>query len=92
MAPMLDPEIADVAPWSEGLTDYDLDHLVVYLRLLDARQDKADWREVALVVLHRDAAQDEASARACWETHLKRAEWMTMTGYKDLLAARTRNA
>jgi len=89
---MLDPEIADVAPWSEGLTDYDLDHLVVYLRLLDARQDKADWREVALVVLHRDAAQDEASARACWETHLKRAEWMTMTGYKDLLAARTRNA
>lgn len=92
MAPVLDPEIADVAPWSASLTDYDLDHLIVYLRLLDANRDEADWREVALVVLHRDAAQDEASARACWETHLKRAEWMTTTGYRDLLAAKTDQA
>jgi hypothetical protein len=92
MAPVLDPEIADLAPWSESLTDYDLQHLVVYLRLLDARRDEADWREVALLVLHRDAAQDEASARACWETHLKRAEWMTTTGYKDRLTAKTGQA
>lgn len=88
MAPALDPKIADAAPWSEGLTDYDLDHLIVYLRLLDARHDNADWREVALVVLRRDAAQDEDLARACWETHLKRAEWMTRKGYKALLAAK----
>ncbi len=92
MAPVLDPEIADVAPWSEGLTDYDLDHLVVYLRLLDARREDADWREVALLVLHRDPSQDEPSAHACWESHLKRAEWMTRTGYKDLLAAKISQA
>ena len=86
MSPVLDPEIADVAPWSEVLTDYDLGHLVVYLRLLDADREGADWREAALLVLHRDAKVDEASARGCWETHLKRAEWMTATGYKDLLS------
>lgn len=89
MPPVLDPEIADAAPWSESLTDYDLDHLVVYLRLLDAQGEGADWREAALLVLRRDPAADEASARRCWETHLKRAEWMTSTGYKDLLSSRT---
>jgi len=34
------------------------------------------------------SAEDEISARVCWETHLARAEWMTTTGYKDLLAAK----
>jgi hypothetical protein len=87
MSPVLDPEIADVAPWSETLTDYDLDHLVVYLRLLDAEREGADWREAALLVLRRDPQTDEA-ARGCWETHLKRARWMTTTGYKDLLSAK----
>lgn len=92
MASALEPEIADEAPWSEDLTDYDLAHLIVYLRLLDAREDKADWREVVRVVLRRDAAEDEISARVCWETHLARAEWMTTTGYKDLLAAKITQA
>ena len=92
MAPALEPEIADEAPWSEDLTDYDLAHLIVYLRLLDARADQADWREVARVVLGRDPAQDEILARRCWETHLARAEWMTTTGYKDLLAAKITQA
>jgi hypothetical protein len=89
MSPVLDPEIADAAPWSETLTDYDLDHLVVYLRLLDAQREGADWREAALLVLRRDPAVDEAQARRCWETHVERAQWMTTTGYKDLLASRT---
>ena len=61
---------------------------MVYLRLLDADREGADWREAALLVLHRDAKVDEGSARRCWETHLKRAEWMTEIGYKDLLPAK----
>ena len=87
MEPVLDPEIADAAPWSQTLTGYDLDHLVVYLRLLDAESEGADWREAARLVLHRDVEADEAAARRCWDTHLARAQWMTTTGYRDLLSA-----
>jgi hypothetical protein len=38
--------VADVAPIEPFLTGYDMDHLVTYLRLLDADADGADWREV----------------------------------------------
>jgi hypothetical protein len=36
--------VADVAPVEPFLTGYDMDHLVTYLRLLDADADGADWR------------------------------------------------
>ena len=85
MAPKLEPDIADIAPWSEALTDYDLEHLAVYLRVLDAEAERADWREVARVVLRRGADETEAHARRCWDTHLARARWMTTTGYRLLL-------
>jgi hypothetical protein len=82
----LTPDIADEAPWSDSLTDYDLDHLAVYLRLLDAESAGADWREATLELLGRRTADQEAAARRCWETHMARARWMTHTGYKLLLA------
>jgi hypothetical protein len=34
--PPLDPDVADLAPTSPALTGYDEQHLVTYLRLLDA--------------------------------------------------------
>jgi hypothetical protein len=34
------------------LTGYDHQHLVTYLRLLDADAEGADWQEVARIVLH----------------------------------------
>ena len=52
--PPLDPDFADVAPSGDVLTPYDREHLVTYLRLLDAHAEGADWREVARVVLHLD--------------------------------------
>lgn len=87
----LEPDIADEVAWSEDLTLYDQDHLVVYLRLLDAERDGADWREASRLVLGRDPTSDQDGARRCWESHLRRARWMTSTGYRLLLAqARTR--
>lgn len=80
----LEPDIADEVVWSETLTDYDLEHLAVYLRLLDAEQEGADWREAANLLLRRDP--DAANARRCWESHIERARWMTHTGYRLLLA------
>jgi len=43
--PPLDPDVADVAPTNSGLTTYDEEHIITYLRLLDADAEGADWRE-----------------------------------------------
>jgi hypothetical protein len=83
--PKLDPDVADEAPSSDGLTDYDEEHLVTYLRLLDAEAAGADWHDVARIVLHRDHASDPKTTRSCWESHLKRAKWMSGYGYRYFL-------
>ncbi len=83
--PPLDPDVADLAPTSPALTGYDEQHLVTYLRVLDAAEDGADWREVAAIVLHIDPAHEPDRARRAWETHLARARWMTEHGYRHLL-------
>jgi len=62
-----------------------MQHLVTYLRLLDAETDGADWREVAKIVLRIDPEVELARARRAWESHLARARWMTECGYRHLL-------
>jgi len=83
--PPLDPPISDSAPSSGTLTDYDQQHLVTYLRLLDADAEGADWREVARIVLHIDPAREPERARRAWDSHLARARWMVESGYRHLL-------
>jgi len=83
--PPLDPDVDDVAPVVDALTSYDMEHLVTYLRLLDADADGADWTEVARIVLHIDPTIEPARAHHAWESHLARAKWMTERGYKHLL-------
>jgi hypothetical protein len=50
--PPLDPDDADLAPTGPALTAYDEEHAVTYIRMLDADQEGADWREVSRIVLH----------------------------------------
>ena len=83
--PPLDPPVADTAPVESVLTGYDEEHLITYLRLLDADADGADWREVANIVLHIDPGREPDRARRAWESHLARAKWMTENGYRHLL-------
>jgi len=85
--PPLDPDVDDVAPENDCLTPYDYEHLITYLRLLDAEADGADWTEVARIVLHIDPTNEPVRARRAWESHLARAKWMTERGYKHLLRA-----
>jgi hypothetical protein len=59
------------------LTGYDEQHLVTYLRLLDAEAEGADWQEVARIVLHIDPAQEPERAHRAWTSRLARARWMT---------------
>jgi hypothetical protein len=49
--PPLDPDVADTAPTDTALTVYDEEHLITYLRLLDADAQGADWRDAARIVL-----------------------------------------
>jgi hypothetical protein len=79
------PLVADEAPKSAVLTNYDKEHITVYLGLLDAEADGADWMEASVTVLHIDPIRDPARARRAWETHLSRAKWMAESGYRQLI-------
>jgi hypothetical protein len=46
LRPPPDPPCADRAPVADGLTSYDYDHLITYLRILDADAEGADWKDV----------------------------------------------
>ncbi len=87
-----DPDVDDLAPTDEAITHYDERHFITYLRLLDARTDNADWREVSRIVLHRDPGQDPLKTKRCWESHLARAVWMTKHGYRHLLQEAAANS
>jgi hypothetical protein len=79
--------LADNAPTVDELTDYDRRHSAIYLRLLDAEADGADWREVATIILQIDPEREPLRARAVWESHLARAKGMTERGYRHLIYA-----
>jgi hypothetical protein len=78
--PKLDPDVADVAPTEPALTAYDEQHVVTYIRLLQADGEGADWREVARIVLHIDPEREPDRARNAYQSHLARAKWMTEQG------------
>jgi hypothetical protein len=67
------------------VTPYDNEHVVTYLRMLDAEAEGADWREVAKIVLHIDPLREPERARRAFDSHLLRAKWMTKEGYKLIL-------
>jgi len=81
----LDPDVDDVAPTGDAITPYDEQHFVTYMRLLDAKAENADWKEVAQIVLHRDPVADELRTRRCWQSHLERAQWLSREGYRRIL-------
>jgi hypothetical protein len=53
--PLLDPNVADLAPADPAVTTCDDEHIITYLRLLDADAEGADWRDVAGIVLRIDS-------------------------------------
>ena len=83
--PPFDPDAADETPVADMLTPYDHEHLVTYLRLLDAEAIQLDWKEAARTILHIDPDHEPARARLSWESHVRRAYWMTKEGYRHLL-------
>lgn len=82
---MTAPDFLDEPPQSATLTDYDIQHLKLYLRLIDADAEGADWCEVVTILFGIDPSDDPERARHIHERHLLRARWMTEHGYRDLL-------
>ncbi len=82
---MTTPPFEDRAPADDRITAYDERHFVTYLRILDAADEEADWREVASIVFGLDADTEPDRARQVHDSHLARARWMTEHGYKHLL-------
>lgn len=80
----------DRPPHTERVNAYDEQHLAVYLRLLMAEEEGADWREVVQVIFGLDAAQEPTRAKVVHESHLARARWMTEAGFRHLLDPRMR--
>nr|WP_249168267.1 DUF2285 domain-containing protein [Bradyrhizobium elkanii] len=74
-----------MAPSADELTSYDREHAVTYMRLLDADADKADWHEIARIVLGLDPTPEPDRVRRTFESHLARAKWLAGHGYRDLL-------
>lgn len=81
---MIDP-YEDFAPTNQKLTEYDRAHFKLYMRLLDAEADGADWREAVEVLFGIDPNQEPERARRVHSSHLQRARWMTHTGYRELV-------
>lgn len=88
--PERDPKIADAPIFADELTDYDYRLLYIYLRLLMAEEEGADWAETARKVLGIDPDAEPERAFGVHRTHLERAHWMvTNGGYELLQKART---
>lgn len=81
--------VADLAPDEARITDYDRDHLSVYLRLLDAASAAAPWREAVRIVLGIDPEREPERAKRAHDSHLARARWMLEGGYRDLLQGKS---
>jgi hypothetical protein len=82
---MQTPNFDDGPPISDRLTEYDERHLVTYLRLLDAAEEGADWREAVSIIFELDPLREPKRAQLVHDRHLARARWMTETGYRHLL-------
>lgn len=82
---MTEPHLQNLAPVEPTLTDYDRAHTGMYLRLLDAEEAGADWREVVKIVFGLDPAVEFERCRLMHASHLQRAHWIAHQGYGGLV-------
>ena len=58
----------DEPPAGQSLTVYDQEHMALYLRLLDAERDGADWRDVVRVLFDLDPEADPELVEELYNT------------------------
>lgn len=85
---MTKSEFLDEPPSGAALTAYDQSHAKLYLRLLDADAQGADWREVVEALFSICPTREPDRASRVYSSHLARAKWMTENGFSQLLGPR----
>ena len=70
--------------WSDAVTRYDEAHLFTYAQLLDAAAAGASRSQMIENILGLDPRH--AASEAQLSLHLKRAQWIRTTGYRQLLS------
>ncbi|MER9670624.1 DUF2285 domain-containing protein [Mesorhizobium sp. M0203] len=85
---LFQPAVADEVPWAESLTAYDDEHFTTYLKLIDACAENASEEEMAQAILGIDPVQEPARAQRAVRSHLARAHWLVVAGYKELLSGK----
>ncbi|MBN9281007.1 MAG: DUF2285 domain-containing protein [Hyphomicrobium denitrificans] len=78
-------DFLDKPPGGAALTTYDRAHLKLYLRLLDADAEGADWKAVVEALFGICPGAEPERAARIHTAHLARAKWMTTSGYSELL-------
>jgi len=69
-----------VCPWTDYVSDYDLENLLTYSRLLDAAVDGGSEYEMARIIFAIDPRKEPLRAEVVVESHLRRARWMIEHG------------
>lgn len=82
---MTKQDFLDQPPDGATLTSYDRAHLKLYLRLLDADAEGADWTEVVELLFDICPKAEPERAKQVHSAHLARAKWMTQSGFSELL-------
>jgi len=76
-------KLQSLAPVDDVVTPYDRAHFKLYLQLLDAEEQGTDWQIATTDIMNLNS--EDESAKSCWQSHLKRAKWMSESGYRQLL-------
>ena len=72
-------------PQDEEVTSYDRQHLDIYLLLLNAEEQGTDWKVSYKKIFDDESENNLATPFIIYQSHLKRAQWMTGHGFKFLL-------
>lgn len=76
----------DNAPDVDAITTYDRRCLQLYIMLIDADDAGASWQEAYEWAFQEKIGPDNKAANSRYRSHLRRARWMTKTGYRFLLS------
>jgi len=70
---MYPQDFDDVAPTGTEITDYDREHKMLYVCLLDRKKRGRDWRETVRAFFGIDFDSEPERARRVYDSHFARA-------------------